>query len=129
MPVLRPRFVGAVLALAIAGCALNRAPGPPYRTYHILAAISADGPSLNRAQLGWLGRVMISRNYANEVSDLRFVPIRGVKTPLVVYLRERSFARDGGHVIGEGCDVYFDADRGIVQNLQACQRGAPPEVE
>jgi hypothetical protein len=87
----------------------------PHRQRHILPTqsmrrFSAGGPVLNRKQRAWIRRVLHSRAYGSLRSRLRFAGIAGYATPLVIFVDHASPGEidNGGHVIGEGCNVWFD---------------------
>jgi len=82
---------------------------PAYETFPVSAAFSKFGPPLTSKQRRWILRVVHSRNYGSLRPILRFADLPGLDTPIVVYInRSRPGEVYGGHVIGEGCNVWFD---------------------
>lgn len=80
---------------------------PAYETYPISEAFSKGGRVLTPKQRAWIRRILHSRNYGKFRSRLRFADMAAFRTPIVVYVN-RAEPGGGGHVIGEGCNVWFD---------------------
>jgi len=82
---------------------------PAYSTYPLATAFSRGGPPLTKAQKQWIRQILNSPSYRHVRAKLRFAPIPGFKTPIVVYVRSVVESADrGGRVIGERDNIYFD---------------------
>ena len=106
---------------------------PVYRTYALSAAFDGNGPALTSAQRTWIARVLHSKNYGRYADLLRFSPVRGIKTPVVVFVEPYGELDPGVHisspVLGESCNTYFDPyERGVfaAPGDAAC---APPTLK
>lgn len=121
-------WVFALLPLALAACAhassssgrstsLQRHAGA-YRTYALSAAFEKNGPALSTVQRAWIARILHSKNYGRYGDLLRFAPVRGRKTPIVVFVEPSGDTDPGVHIsspiLGETCNTYFDPyERGV----------------
>jgi len=98
----------------------------PYRTYPIRAAFSPTGPRLTSVQRAWIRRILNSKSFARQRSNLRFVIISLRNIPIVVYVNTPA-ARDngffGGQVIGASCNTIFDP---VVHGIFAGPICGPP---
>lgn len=138
-------WVFALLPLALAACAHGSSSSgrstrprqtPAYRTYVLGAAFAQDGPALTPVQRAWIARVLHSKNYGRYGDLLRFSPVRGIKTPVVVFV-EPSGEIDGdvhlsSPILGESCNTYFDPyERGVFAGPgdAACARPTLKPVE
>jgi hypothetical protein len=119
-------LVAATAALAVAACAhATKAPvytftaspttptpqSPAFQTYPIAAAFAKNGPSLTTAQREWVLRILGSRTFRAQRARLRFwIPPCCRPSQLIVYAQRPPVDGNdrGGHIIGEGCNAYFD---------------------
>jgi len=125
MPILTPaRILCGVMAFAaLDGCAPRSYPNmteftitpsptatPLYETYPIQDALSPSGPHLSAAQRRWILHVRDLKKMRKHRADLRFAFVEGARTPVIIYLRQadQDGLDRGGHVIGGGCNEYFD---------------------
>lgn len=108
-------------------------PSPVYKTYPV-SAYKSRGLRLLPNQRQWIEKILHSASYHDAITRLRFAKIRGVKTPIVVYIEDYHTPDDsidhGGHVIGEYCSVIFDPhDKGLFAGSQAsCSPPTPKPV-
>lgn len=85
---------------------------PPVRSYPVGAAFEHGGPPLTREQRAWIARILHSRNYGSQRSQLRFALVEDLRVPIVVYRAHMEKGIDnGGLIIGESCNSYFDPHR------------------
>ena len=120
--------VFALLPLALAACAhASSSTGrstsvqrqtAAYPTYALSAAFEKNGPSLTTVQRAWIAQVIHSKNYGRYGDLLRFSPVRGRKTPVVVFVEPSGDVDPGVHIsspiLGETCNTYFDPyERGV----------------
>lgn len=120
-------WVFALLPLALAACAhASSSTGrtirvhrqTTYRTYPLSTAFAKNGPALTAAQRGWIARVLHSKNYGSYGDLLRFSPVRGARTPVVVFVEPSGEIDPDAHIsspiLGETCNTYFDPyERGV----------------
>jgi len=99
-------------------------------TYPVNAAFSRNGPHLTAQERAWILRVARSRAYRNL--PLRFAPLKGFTTPIVVYANLPGVGgiRRGGHIIGEPCQDWFDPVAGAIYpaSAAACSPPTPKPV-
>ena len=103
-----------------------------FKTYPVRAAFQRGGPKLTIEQRDWIQRILHSKNYGKLRSRLRFVDIPGTTTPIVVYVDRAGPGQTdrGGHVIGEGCNGFFDpVEHGLFPASEsACSPPTPKPV-
>lgn len=139
-------WVFALAGIALAACAhassssgRNTASShrtPAYSTYPMGAAFSKNGPALSAVQRQWIVHVLHSKNYGRYADLLRFAPVRGIKTPVVVFVAPAGDLDPDVHVstpvLGEACNTYFDPyERGVfaAPGDAACARPTLKPVE
>lgn len=142
-----PMIAAFIVTVALLGCShdvttgmhqLKAAAVTPFpqptdsiKTYAIKRALSDRDLHLSPIQRAWVVRVSRSMNYRNL--PLRVALIRGVKTPVVIYVDKPlgGGVRRGGHVLGEACQVWFDpvAARVYPASEAACSPPTPLPVE
>lgn len=105
---------------------------PLFKTYPVWAAFRRGGPKLTIKQRDWIERILRSKTYGKLRSKLRFADIPGTTTPIVVYVDRAGPGQTdrGGHVIGEGCNGFFDpVEHGLFPATEAaCSPPTPKPV-
>ena len=85
---------------------------PKYATYPVSAAFAKNGPRLTPAQRQWILRIVRSKNYGPYRARLRFALVATKQVPLVVWVASQEQRAPGerasSHIIGDGCNAYFD---------------------
>jgi len=108
----------------------NLASGPPFRSYPVSAAFDRKGPALTREQRAWIAKIVHSRNYGWERSQLHFALVDDLLVPIVVYRAHIDKGVDrGGLIIGESCGSFFDPHQfGLVRTPgdAGCDENAKP---